>query len=123
MKLNTEFTKWEGGLDGLSLRFSLVQEEIGLVIAKSGWQSTEKQVTEPVLVVSFGALHSLDISTLGHHQAHTQRFLAISSFSLEINLCYDDEFIQNTVETGHNTCRGLLRSMMGLVSARSKEGV
>ena len=62
---------------------ALVQEQIGLVIAESGWQSTEEQITKPILIVSLGALQSLDISTLSHQKAHTQRFLAVSGFSLD----------------------------------------
>ena len=52
--------------------------KVGLVVAKSGRQSAEEQVTEPILGVGIGGLEGLDISTFSPNQIQAQGFVAES---------------------------------------------
>ena len=57
--------------------------KVGLVVAKSGRQSAEEQVTEPILGVGIGGLESLDISTFGPNQIQAKGFVAESVVVLQ----------------------------------------
>lgn len=62
------------------------------MIAKSGWQSAEEQVTEPILVVSVGGSQSLNVTAFSQQHVQTQCLSTERSFSLngEISLAYGD---------------------------------